>query len=332
MATDPLDALRLPPQPTNPRPAFAAALRRRIQAALTTDPRDPTDGGTAMTTHAPAARLRHITPYLCAKNARAAIAWYQENLGARLEGEPFSMDGSPFDDNSLVGHCELWFGDSVVYLSDEWPEGGVLSPETIGGAGAAFVLDVPTPADVDAVYERAVANGATPQRPPADQFHGARAGWLRDPFGFRWSIASALSGEVGADADVPLIEATRGATPAPSAFQPWNEVGYFTIAVADLDKARAFYGGLFGWDLPAPDGPYLHNPSSQLPMGFTAVDEAHGEPTLFYRVRDIGPLLERVRALGGEVVSTDTYDSGPNAVCRDDQGNEFQLWQPAEGY
>ncbi len=40
----------------------------------------------------------------------------------------------------------------------------------------------------------------------------------------------------------------------------------------------------------------------------------------------------RVRELGGTVVSETTYDSGGNVVCRDDQGREFQLWQPAPGY
>ena len=65
-------------------------------------------------------------------------------------------------------------------------------------------------------------------------------------------------------------------------------------------------------------------------MGMTPgpVDEA---PVLYFRVDDIATYTARVRELGGEVVSETTYDSGPNAVCRDDQGREFQLWQPAPG-
>ena len=53
---------------------------------------------------------------------------------------------------------------------------------------------------------------------------------------------------------------------------------------------------------------------------------------LYFRVDDIAAYAARVRQLGGEVLSETTYDSGPNAVCVDDQGRRFQLWQPAPGY
>ena len=332
---DPLDALRLPQPGESPRPEFAAALRRRIETAF-----DPHPGGIVMATHPPAGRMHHVTPYLCAHDARAAIDWYQEYFGARLNGEPMSMDGSPFGPGKAVGHCELWFGDSIVYLSDEWPEGGVLSPKTRRGTANSFVLEVPTPADVDVVFDRAVANGAVSMRPVAEQFYGARAGQLTDPFGYSWSISSPTGDANGGAADPPTgaardagvstLEATRGTTFY--AFQPWNEVGYFTVEVSDLGRARAFYGRLFDWDLPAADGPYLHNPSTQLPMGFATEGKAPGTPTLYYRVRAIEPLLAKVRELGGEILNTGVSESGPNAVCLDNQGIEFQLWQPAEGY
>ncbi len=294
-----------------------------------------------MATHAPAAQLRHVTPYLCAHDARAAIAWYTEYFGARLNGDPLSMDGAPFDDTSRVGHCELWFGDSVVYLSDEWPEGGVLSPRTLGGTASSFVLDVPTVADVDAIFDRAVAHGATALRPPSDQFYGARAGQLSDPFGYRWSISSATAplDDLTDDlSDVPTIAATRGGEGEPFlATELWNEVGYYTIAVPDPARARAFYNGLFGWDLPEPDrtnAGYLgmHNHSTKIPMG--VINETAGERAtrLFFRVHDLDAAVARVLELGGTVVSADRYDSGGNAVVRDDQGYEFDLWQPAEGY
>ena len=44
--------------------------------------------------------------------------------------------------------------------------------------------------DVDALYDRAVEAGATGVNRPADQFHGDRAGSLRDPYGHRWMIAT----------------------------------------------------------------------------------------------------------------------------------------------
>jgi predicted enzyme related to lactoylglutathione lyase len=53
---------------------------------------------------------------------------------------------------------------------------------------------------------------------------------------------------------------------------------------------------------------------------------------LYFRVDDIDRYAGRVVELGGHVVSRAAYESGPNAVCRDDQGREFQLWQAAPGY
>ncbi len=44
--------------------------------------------------------------------------------------------------------------------------------------------------DCDAVFARAVAEGATGQRPPADMFWGDRFSELVDPFGHRWAIAT----------------------------------------------------------------------------------------------------------------------------------------------
>ena len=44
--------------------------------------------------------------------------------------------------------------------------------------------------DVDALYDRAIAAGATELNRPADQFHGDRAGSLKDPYGHRWMLAT----------------------------------------------------------------------------------------------------------------------------------------------
>jgi PhnB protein len=44
--------------------------------------------------------------------------------------------------------------------------------------------------DVDAVFARAVAAGATAQQAPTDQFWGDRMGSLKDPFGHQWSLAT----------------------------------------------------------------------------------------------------------------------------------------------
>ena len=45
-------------------------------------------------------------------------------------------------------------------------------------------------ADVDATMTRAAELGATVKRPPENQFYGDRDGFLIDPFGHGWTVAS----------------------------------------------------------------------------------------------------------------------------------------------
>jgi PhnB protein len=121
----------------------------------------------------------NVTAYLCAGGAADAIDFYKRAFGAV---EKYRMTG----DDGRIGHAELTIGETDLYLSDEWPQMGVLSPKTLKGNGVSFVLAVP---DVEASWQRAIDAGATVERELADQPHG-RGGWLVDPFGHRWSIMS----------------------------------------------------------------------------------------------------------------------------------------------
>jgi PhnB protein len=103
-----------------------------------------------------------------------------------------------------VGHAELTIGDSLIMLSDEFPEMGVKSPKSLGGTPITMNVYVE---DVDAVFERAVAAGAKPVRAVEDQFYGDRSGQFEDPFGHRWSIATHIE-------DVPPDEMQRRAREA----------------------------------------------------------------------------------------------------------------------
>ena len=63
--------------------------------------------------------MSSLTPYICVADAKAAIAWYAEALGAEVVVEPIVMD------DGHVGHCELGVGDARWMMSDEYPEYGV---------------------------------------------------------------------------------------------------------------------------------------------------------------------------------------------------------------
>jgi PhnB protein len=88
-----------------------------------------------------------------------------------------------------VAHAELQIGDSVVIVEDEVPERGTKAPPPGGVAGSPSSLFIYVE-DVDAVVARAVELGATLQRPPQDQFYGDRDGYVVDPFGHGWTIAT----------------------------------------------------------------------------------------------------------------------------------------------
>ncbi|HVE65374.1 MAG TPA: VOC family protein [Thermoanaerobaculia bacterium] len=121
-----------------------------------------------------------VTPYLCCRDAAAAIEFYKKAFGAT---EVMRMP----DPSGKVGHAELQIGDSRVMLADEFPEIGFLSPATVGGSPVMIHLYVE---DVDTTANRAVAAGATVTRPVADQFYGDRGGQFQDPFGHKWYVST----------------------------------------------------------------------------------------------------------------------------------------------
>ncbi len=122
-----------------------------------------------------------VTAYLCIDGAGDAIEFYSKVLGATLRGDHMEAPGGK------IGHAELSLGDSLIMLSDEFPEMGVQSPKALGGSPVTMSVYVE---DVDAVFERAIQAGATPLRAVEDQFYGDRSGQFEDPFGHRWSIAT----------------------------------------------------------------------------------------------------------------------------------------------
>jgi hypothetical protein len=105
------------------------------------------------------------------------------------------------------------------------------------------------------------------------------------------------------------------------------ELGYFTLPVKNLARAKAFYGALFGWEIE--EGGHVAN--TTFPLGLSPDGPAEF-PNAYFRVSDIGTAAARVIELGGQVRSRNQYPSGPNAVCADPDGTVFSLWQPAPGY
>lgn len=132
-----------------------------------------------------------VTPYLAVTDAAKAIDFYTNALGAT---ERFR-----FDHDGKIAHAEIEIGDSIIMLSDEWPEGGHLSPQSLGGTTTSLHIYVD---DVDSAFKRAIDAGAKEDRAVQDQFYGDRSGTFTDPFGHRWHIATHVE-------DVPEDELQR---------------------------------------------------------------------------------------------------------------------------
>src|SRR4029453_18387294 len=76
-----------------------------------------------------------LSVYLCFNNAAGAIEYYKEAFGA----EELSRLAEP---SGKIGHAEIKLGETVIMLSDEYPEYGALSPQTIGGSPMRLHLSV----------------------------------------------------------------------------------------------------------------------------------------------------------------------------------------------
>lgn len=138
-----------------------------------------------------------ISLHVIVHDAARAADWYGTVFGAEERGRITLPDGRLID-------VELWFGESGVVLADEFPEHGALSPKTTGCSSAVFYLHTD---DVDALWARALDNGAEVLRPLADWFTGDRDGQIVDPFGHRWGLSQHLR-------DVPREAVSRAAAEA----------------------------------------------------------------------------------------------------------------------
>jgi PhnB protein len=141
-----------------------------------------------------------VTPYLAVDDAARAIQYYERAFGAKERVRMDAPDGK-------IAHAELEIGDSVVMLSDPFPQASTKSPKELGGTSASVFLYVE---DVDAVVKQAVDAGATITMEVADQFWGDRFGSVTDPFGHSWSVATHVE-------DVPPEEMAERAKAAMAA-------------------------------------------------------------------------------------------------------------------
>lgn len=124
-----------------------------------------------------------------------------------------------------------------------------------------------------------------------------------------------------------------------------SKVVHFEIPADDLDRAKNFYGSVFGWELqtmPMNGGEYTSvkttdvDEQTQLPTepgaingGMFVRDERVTSPVITIDVDGIDDALKQIEAEGGSTVTPRTAIPGMGAFAyfKDPEGNVLGLWE-----
>lgn len=119
-----------------------------------------------------------FAPQLFLSNVADGIFFYEKAFGATVIRQWTNDDGS-------IHVAELQIGDALFHLHEEVQKKGELSPATLTGTSVIIGLFTKDP---DALYNSAVAAGATILSPLQDHDYNYRQGTVADPFGHHWMI------------------------------------------------------------------------------------------------------------------------------------------------
>jgi PhnB protein len=121
-----------------------------------------------------------VQPYLMFNNCSEAIAFYARAFGAT---EKLRMA----DAKGRIQHAEIQIGDSILMMADEAPQMEAFSIDHFGGSPVSLLIYTE---NCDGMYAEALKSGAKSLREPADQPYGDRMAGVKDPFGYKWWIAT----------------------------------------------------------------------------------------------------------------------------------------------
>jgi PhnB protein len=123
-----------------------------------------------------------VIPRLVCRDVAAAIEFCVDVFGAVELGRRPGPDGQ-------AAHALLTIGPAMIMTETEWPTLPSRAPALDGTSPVLIFVYVE---DVDKTVERAVARGAKVLVPVQDQFWGDRTGWVMDPSGHVWTIATRI--------------------------------------------------------------------------------------------------------------------------------------------
>jgi PhnB protein len=122
-----------------------------------------------------------IAPLLSVKGGAGAVEFYKSAFSA--------LEVYRVEDPSGVVVARLSINGAEFWVSDESPEHGNFSPESLGGGSVRMILTVPNP---DAAFTQAIEAGAR-EVYPVEEAYGWRLGRVVDPFGHHWEIGRPLA-------------------------------------------------------------------------------------------------------------------------------------------
>jgi PhnB protein len=270
-----------------PSPQFKAKLRAQLERR--------TNVTAVSTTTAIREGFTTVTPYV-----RVGEAGLVDFLARVFDAqETFSGRGGS------GMHREVRIGDSMLMIGE-------------GGTGAGGVMPIRPVAfhvfvkDVDATFERAIAAGAMSLGEPADRHYGERAGFVSDPFGNHWYIATPLGPQ-------SLATALRTVTPVLHLKGAAEYVEFMKRALGAVEEMRAA----------EPSGALRYG---RVRVGDAAIELGEGDPmsgSFMLYVADPDTLYQQAIAAGAtSIMALSDQPYGRVGGVQDAVGNQWFFSRP----
>jgi uncharacterized glyoxalase superfamily protein PhnB len=136
-----------------------------------------------------------ITPSFPVSNAGAVIEFMEKAFGAKV------VDRYEGPNNAII-HCEIMLGDSAIMFGEA---GQGVDPMP---AGLFYYVDDGD--QVDVVYKKALAAGATSVMEPKNQFYGYRSATVRDAGNNKWTICAVVEELSKEEIDKRMADMMKG--------------------------------------------------------------------------------------------------------------------------
>lgn len=112
-----------------------------------------------------------------------------------------------------------------------------------------------------------------------------------------------------------------------------GEVVHYEISATDVDRAKSFWEGVFGWQFgPSMSEDFDYRVARVTETAGAALTSGEpGHPNFYFDTPDIDASMAKVQELGGEAGDKQPVPGhGWFSPCKDSEGNAFSLWQGDE--